>query len=90
MASAAAPTGFRAHASGLMVPDELSREREVWSKDEWNVLERATKLLASRGMTVFFGCSDPRCRQAPIERLRRTDGGITLRCAHKDREFRKL
>lgn len=81
---------FREHASGLIVPAELSREREVWSKDEYRTLERATRLLTSRGVSLFMGCDDPKCKNTPIERLRNPDGGITLRCFHKDRVVVKL
>ena len=78
--------GFAKHeGSGLFVPEELKREREVWTYDEWRILERATKLLDSRGMRLYFGCADARCLETPIERMRNLDGGITLRCAHKDR-----
>lgn len=86
-----APAGFRRSlASGLIVPEEISRAREVWTYQEWRALEKATTLLASRGVQVLMRCSHPECQQAPMERLRRPDGGITLRCAHKDREFTKL
>lgn len=84
--------GFARHGSGLFVPEELKREREVWLYEEWRILERATKLLESRSLKLFLGCTDDRCQQAPIERIRNLDGGITLRCAHKDRvvvRFRK-
>ena len=77
---------FREHASGLIVPDELSREREVWTKDEWKMFDRAMKFLDSKRITVFLACKETRaCKEAPIERWRQPDGGISLRCAHKDR-----
>jgi hypothetical protein len=79
--------GFREHASGLLVPEEQSRAREVWGRDEWKLLERVTKLLATRGLELFIGCTEPGCGKAPLERVRRPDGGITLRCEHKDRDF---
>lgn len=78
--------GFRPHASGLFVPEEHSREREVWTRSEWRTIERATKLLTARGLEVFMRCSHTKdCQQAPIERIRRADGGIALQCAHKTR-----
>ena len=81
---------FRETPSGLIVPSELSREREVWTWDEWRTLEKATKLLESRGLRLFLRCDHSRkCMAHPIERLRNPDGGLTLRCAHKDRVFRK-
>lgn len=85
MITDAAPGFRRSATSKLIVPAELSREREVWTYDEWKVVDRATKLLESRGLHLFLGCTDPRCRNAPVERLRRDDGGMTLRCAHKER-----
>ena len=84
--------GFAQHASGLYVPEEVSREREVWLREEWAALERATKLLTSRGLEFHFCCPKAECAGEPIERRRNLDGGITLRCNHKDRvvvRFRK-
>lgn len=81
---------FARHASGLMVPAEYSREREVWTKDELKVIDRAAKLLASRKVVMLLGCDHPDCRKTPIERIRRIDGGITLRCNHRDREFTRF
>lgn len=77
--------GFRTHASGLIVPEEHSRQREVFTRDEVRLIERAVKLLASRSVAVFFGCEEDTCRKSPIERIRHSDGGLILRCNHKDR-----
>lgn len=81
----AAPAGFRENVTGLLVPEELSREREVWTRDEWRTLERAMKLLERRQIHVFMRCNRPACQKTPMERLRNPDGGITLRCQHRDR-----
>lgn len=81
------PPGFRRAEGGLIVPEEVSREREVWCRSEWKVLERATKLLQSRGVRLLLGCINVECRKKPLERIRSLDGGITLRCEHKDRVF---
>lgn len=81
---------FREHASGLLVPAEQSRQREVWSYKEWQAIERATKFLESHGIQIYLRCNEPACQKTPMKRLRRRDGGITLRCAHKDREVTKL
>lgn len=78
-------SAFRAHASGLLVPEEHSREREVWTKDEARLLERAMKLLQSRHLDLFMGCDEPTCKKQPMERIRSLDGGLILRCAHRDR-----
>lgn len=82
------PAGFRRTSeSGLIVPAEVSREREVWSRNEWKILERATKLLQARDIQIFFRCNRKACQSAPIQRVRRPDGGISLECDHKTREF---
>lgn len=75
----------RRHESGLFVPEEHSRLREVWTRTEWKTVDRATKFLESRGLKVLFGCEDPRCEKAAIEKRENVDGTVTLRCAHKDR-----
>lgn len=77
--------GFAQHASGIYVPEEHKRQREVWTREDWQVLERATKLLESRGLELLLRCPDPGCVETRIERRRELDGGITLRCPHKDR-----
>ena len=77
---------FRPTASGLLVPQELSRVREVWTKDEVRLLDRVRLLLVRHQIDLYLGCQDRDCRkQGPIERFRTIDGGMTLRCAHKDR-----
>lgn len=81
------PESFHEHASGLLVPDEVARVREAWTRDEWKVLERATKLLKARRIQIFLRCDEPACQKAPMTRVRSADGGITLRCEHKDRVF---
>lgn len=83
--------GFAEHASGLLVPEEFKRDREVWTLDELKTIDKATKLLESRGVLVYLGCSDEACRKTgPLERIRSLDGGITYRCSHRDRVFLKL
>lgn len=77
--------GFREHASGLLVPEEQSRAREVWTKDEARLLERAMKLLKGRGIEVFLRCERSACHGRPIERIRGADGGLVFRCEHADR-----
>jgi hypothetical protein len=78
--------GYRpSSTSALLVPDEISREREVWTRDDLKVLDRALKLLEGRGLRMYLGCPDPRCVKTPIEKFRNADGGLTLRCSHKDR-----
>lgn len=80
--------GFREHASGLMVPEEISRACEVWTRDEFRLLERATKLLERRGIDFYMGCQQCR-KDGPIEAIRQPDGSVVFRCAHKDRVMQK-
>jgi len=77
---------FREHASGLLVPNEISRAREVWTRAEWKALDKVTDFLAAKGLTVYLACEQCKGDDKRIERVRRPDGGITLRCAHLDRE----
>lgn len=79
-------SAFQTHVSGLLVPRDHMRQRRVGTKADWQALERATRVCARLGFAVFLRCDDPRCA-APLERLRRADGGITLRCDHRDVEF---
>lgn len=81
--------GFATHASGLLVPEEFKREREVWTRDEGRLLDRFIKLAEARGLAVFLGCPESGCEKTPVERIRNLDGGITLRCQHKDRVFQR-
>lgn len=76
--------GVRQAASGLYVPEALSREREVWTQDERRLLDRVGKLTAKRGLMMVLICDE--CRQ-PTEKIRRDDGSYTLRCDHRDREM---
>lgn len=86
--SSSAPSGFRVSvASGLIVPEDISRAREVWTRDEWKLLDRATKLINAKGMRQLLKCEHPACKDAPIEKIRQPGGGFVLRCAHADRVF---
>lgn len=79
------PHGYRPNASGLIVPEAVSREREVWTKDEWRLIQRATKFLRTKGVQVFFRCEQPACQGKPMNRTRQADGAIVMQCDHKDR-----
>jgi hypothetical protein len=59
VSASAAPHGFRANALGLLVPEEVSRERHVMSWQEWRDLEKVTKSLEARGIVLQMKCSDP-------------------------------
>ena len=77
--------GYARHASGLLVPEELKRAREVWTRDEVKTVMRALTILDRRGIANFMGCAHPGCERTPIERIRNLDGSITMRCNHLDR-----
>lgn len=80
------PAGFaRAPGSGLILPEEDARPRQVWTKDEARLLQRATRLLESRGVVLFLGCAEPGCADSPLRASRAADGSTILRCAHLDR-----
>lgn len=84
------PAGYRQSlASGLILPEEIARERQVMTWQEWRDLERVTKSLAARGMILQLKCADTRCQKEPIARHRTPEGGISFRCAHADRVYTK-
>lgn len=82
--------GYARHASGLIVPEELKRERTVRTREEFRIIDKATALLQSLGIETFFRCAQPECQNTPMERIRSLDGGITYRCNHRDLVFVKL
>ena len=83
------PPGFRraSAASGLLVPEETPRQREVWTKDEGRLLDRAIALVQSRGMQFMLRCGDEQCKGSKIERIKGDGRDYLLRCPHKDRVF---
>jgi hypothetical protein len=89
VSTSAAPHGFRENALGLLVPEEVSRERHVMSWQEWRDLEKVTKALEARGIVLQMKCADPRCQRTPIVRHRTLEGGISFRCAHRDLVYTK-
>lgn len=85
------PPGFRqaSAASGLLVPEDTPREREVWTKDEARLMDRTLALLKSRGLKFLLACTDARCDGHRLEREVAPDGGYVLRCQHKERVFQR-
>lgn len=81
------PTGYRkaSEASGLIVPEDTPREREVWTKDEQKMVDRALRFLASKRIKFQMACMDPKCKGHKLEDVLSPDGGSVLRCQHKDR-----
>lgn len=84
-------TGFReSPSSGLLLPVEHSRDREVWTYDDWKRVDRAVAFLKSKGVQIYLRCEHTAaCKKEPMDLQRQRDGGITLRCAHKDRVVSK-
>lgn len=83
---------FREHESGLIVPTEVSRRREVWPRSEWATVERAVKLMkqkrvpASHGVSTFYKCNNPACDGKPLAlHLNPMNREVTLRCGCTDR-----
>lgn len=81
-----APAGFRTSVeTGLIVPEAFSREREVWTKDEWKFHERVVRFYKAKGIKIFLACDHAACVGKPMVRLRQPSGDITLTCEHKER-----
>jgi hypothetical protein len=81
--------GWGARPSGLYVPPELQRDREVWPWADVRDLNKVIKALGARGITLLLRCEHAGCAGTPMERIVNPDGGFTLRCAHLDRVFTK-
>lgn len=82
--SAPRPAGYRQSPGGLLVPSSLEREREVWTRDEWKVLDRAAALLAARGVSMVLRCNVCRVGGA-LAASQGPSGERLLTCAHKQR-----
>lgn len=86
----AVPTGFRESASGLVLPEAVSRTRRTLTWPEWRTLEAATKILDSDRLHADYVL---RCRNAdcPDRKFERVKGGngVILRCGCTDRVFER-
>lgn len=80
---------WRARASGLLVPEEISRGREVWPWSEIRELNKVIRMVNARHVSLLLKCEEPGCPAPKLERIDNPDGGFTLRCAHLDRVFTK-
>ena len=81
----ALPDGFRQTNSGLIVPEDVSREREVWTDQERMIFQKAVDLATRKGLLMVFTCPHARCAQHAQVRLLATPGGQELVCEHKRR-----
>lgn len=80
-----APAGFSPHTSGLFVPDEVARRREVWPRDEWKQVDRAARVLNGHQIAVLMKCGIPGCPEPALEAQQRHDGALALRCGCTER-----
>lgn len=64
----------------------IGREKTVWGRTHWRIVERAMAFLAQRGIGVIVMCRQ--CRQALQKRLDRDEGVLHLECPHADRIVR--
>lgn len=87
---APSPDAFRRSVdSGLLLPPELSRERQVWTKAEWRLLERCTRMLESHDLRLQLQCTHDTCRQVPLVPSRLPGGDFQLACPHATRVMTK-
>jgi hypothetical protein len=84
----AVPAGFRAGASGLLLPEAQSRVRTTLTWPEWRALEKATALLTDARMAAewVMRCENTSCPDRKIERVR-VPGGLAFQCGCRTREF---
>jgi len=69
------------------VPEAVSRTREVWTKDEGKLLDRAIALLQSRDVKWLMKCGKPTCSDDKLERLKELGSDYVLQCGCKRRVF---
>lgn len=81
------PHGYRPlPGSTLVVPEVLSRQRDVWPKDEGRLLDRVIALLESHSVKLLLKCGKADCTGQTLERIKTADG-YTLQCGCTDRVF---
>lgn len=81
------PRGYRraSSATGLLIPEQTPRQREVWTRDESRLQDRAIALWQSRSIKQLIQCANPECPSPTIERIKGTGQEYILRCGCKDR-----
>ena len=79
------PTGYAPSPSGLALPVELTRTRETWTHDQWRLIDRASKLLASRDIKLQLVCGRPEC-DGVVSQVKGAHDP-TLQCGCKTRVF---
>ena len=84
------PNGFRTSASGLIVPEDMAREKEAFTVEEWDLVEKVARLAVKKTMIFRFFCMHPACqtKEGPqLAEILDTPEGRVLRCNHKDRRL---
>ncbi len=80
---------FREHASGLVVPEEVSRTREVWTPEETRLLDRTIQMLKRKHLQWAIGCETCKPDQKAMTYARSVDGNRIARCGCTDRILTK-
>lgn len=71
------PPGFHADGdgSGLLVPAELGRKREVCLQEQWKYVTRAIEqFCAPFNFRFMLLCNNPKCPDPTVKRKRQPDG----------------
>lgn len=84
MLSSSAPAGFRTAGSGLLVPNSVERQREVWCATDRKALDRAAKACAAHGVKMTLACQREGC-SGHLTRLDVAGVGDVIRCGCSDR-----
>jgi hypothetical protein len=88
MLTSEAPRGYRKAPGKLVyVPQYLERQREIWTHDEWRLIDRAAKLLKSRSINMALSCGHESCA-GKIEQVAGT-AMPTLQCDCRTRIFER-
>lgn len=90
MGGNAGPTtdGFRSVTSGLFLPAAQNRDRQIWTREEWKLLDRVATLCAARGLRLHLECAHEACQRTPLKKVQTVEG-LALQCAHLTRVFRR-
>lgn len=81
--------GFRQSVdSGLYVPPDLSRVREVWTAADWRLLRRVARFFKANDVGMILRCMHDTCDDKPLQKLLEP-GRILLRCNCTDRVLSK-
>ena len=84
------PQGFTDHPSGLVVPIEHRRARQVLTRDELKLIDRTAKVLAQVSVAHQMKCGKTDCPDPVLRRLPSLDGSTVLQCGCTDRVFTRL